>query len=299
MRQDEPTGVDQPDEDASGNKGERAALVPIQEKTVEFYGDSITAALVKVEPGQAEQVYVPIRPICEYLGLDWSAQYRRIKRDEVLVEKLLSVAITATERGKGKGQREVLSLPLDLLAGFLFGLDANRVKPELKEKVTRYRRECYRVLAQAFGEETLPFAYDAGAVRQYEPNPVLLQIREQALALAKLAEQRLNSHDQMFEQVKDAFRHIRQRMDAVERVVRPGDIISDTQAAEISIKVRGLAEYLTSKLGPIDSAGKVHYQSIFGELQRRFGVTSYKLIPQRDYTEVLAFLNDWRKAADN
>ena len=89
------------------------------------------------------------------------------------------------------------------------------------------------------------------------------------------------------------------RLAEVENIVKPGNVISEAQAAEIGIKVKGLAEYLTSKLGPLDSAGKVHYQSIFGELQRAFNVTSYKLIPQRDYAEVLTFLDDWRKAADN
>ena len=286
----------------------------MEEKQVDFYGDEITAALVEVVPGQETQVYVPIRPICDYLGLSWAGQRERILRDEVLTEEFKGVRVTRTpsagKRSTG-GVQEALSLPLKLLPGWLFGIDPSRVKPELKEKIIRYRRECYRVLSQVFQAETAAvteldevdlFSQD---ISPNPPNPVLVQIREQALAMARFAEQqiqaeqRLNAHDQMFEQVKDAFRHIRQRMDAVERVVRPGDIISDTQAAEISIKVRGLAEYLTSKLGPIDSAGKVHYQSIFGELQRRFGVTSYKLIPQRDYTEVLAFLNDWRKAADN
>ena len=62
---------------------EEKALVPIQEKTVNFYGDQIIAVLVEVN-GQRE-VYVPVRPICEYLGLTWSAQLQRMKRDEVLV----------------------------------------------------------------------------------------------------------------------------------------------------------------------------------------------------------------------
>lgn len=39
---------------------------PIEVKDVEFYGDNITAALVKVDGEQ--QVYVPLRPLCEYLG---------------------------------------------------------------------------------------------------------------------------------------------------------------------------------------------------------------------------------------
>jgi hypothetical protein len=39
------------------------------------------------------------------------------------------------------------------------------------------------------------------------------------------------------------------------------------------------------------------YQGIFAELYRRFGVSSYKLIPQAKYQAVLTFLDDWRQRA--
>jgi len=51
-------------------------LVPIEQKTVVFYDDEITA--VVAEANGERIIYVPLRPICDYLGLDWSAQTRRI-----------------------------------------------------------------------------------------------------------------------------------------------------------------------------------------------------------------------------
>src|SRR5215475_8175533 len=108
-------------------------LTPIEVRTVEFYGDEITGALVRA--GDEAQVYVPIRPICDYLGLAWSGQFERIKRDEVLADAIRSVRVTRTERG----EREVVCLPLDMLPGFLFGVNAARVKAELREKIIRYR----------------------------------------------------------------------------------------------------------------------------------------------------------------
>src|SRR5215213_5686161 len=65
----------------------------------------------------------------------------------------------------------------------------------------------------------------------------------------------------------------------------------DAQAAEVSHQVKALAELLTSQ-----EAGKNHYQGIFAELYRRFGVGSYKIIRQEQYAAVLAFLSDWRRA---
>jgi hypothetical protein len=41
--------------------------------TVPFQGDT----LIAVDRGDG--IYIAIRPICERLGLDWSAQFRRVQ----------------------------------------------------------------------------------------------------------------------------------------------------------------------------------------------------------------------------
>ena len=55
-----------------------------------------------------------------------------------------------------------------------------------------------------------------------------------------------------------------------------------------------MAELLTGK-----DASKGHYQTIFVEFYRRFGVSRSKLIPQSRYQAVLAFLHDWRTSVDS
>jgi hypothetical protein len=97
------------------------ALTPIEVRTVEFYGDQITGALVRA--GDEPEVYVPIRPICDYLGLDWSSQRQRLNRDEVLAEGV--VVITIPSEG---GPQKMVCLPPDLLPGWLFGVTTARVK---------------------------------------------------------------------------------------------------------------------------------------------------------------------------
>lgn len=46
-------------------------------------------------------------------------------------------------------------LPLKFLLGWLFGVSANRVKSEMREKIIRYQRESYDVLWEAFQEGRL------------------------------------------------------------------------------------------------------------------------------------------------
>lgn len=83
----------------------------------------VTAALVKVE--QQQEVYVPLRPICEYLGLSGIGQRERIGRDEVLRDALKGVGVTRTPSVNNKravgGPQETLSLPLKYLPGWLLG----------------------------------------------------------------------------------------------------------------------------------------------------------------------------------
>lgn len=119
--------------------GEAAAWPAVQ--AVPFHGMSLTALQVNGAP------YVAIRPICDALGLNWSAQFRRIKRDPELMG---CVAMMATVGEDGR-RRQMLFLPLDHLNGWLFGVDVARVRAELQERMNWYRRECFNVLARHFG----------------------------------------------------------------------------------------------------------------------------------------------------
>ncbi len=131
------------------------ALNPIQEIRINFHGDELLVVLVEV--GGEHRVYVPLRQFCECLGLNWPGQYSRIQRDDVLASETIIVAIT-TALVPIRGQREsypTLCLPLYLLPGWLFGITPSRVKPSLALKLHRYRKECFRVLWQAFQQGRL------------------------------------------------------------------------------------------------------------------------------------------------
>ena len=123
-------------------------LEPIREETIDFYGDEIPAALVVIDEDGRQVVYVPVRPLVEYMGLSWSGQRERIRRDAVLSEMVQGVRVTRTPQEGGS--QIMLCLPLDYINGFLFGINANRIKPELRDQLIIYQRECYQVLAAAF-----------------------------------------------------------------------------------------------------------------------------------------------------
>lgn len=86
--------------------------------------------------------YVAMKPICENIGLDWASQFTRIKRDEVLNSVIVMITTTGADRKIYK----MLCLPIQYLNGWLFGVDTNRVKAEIKETLITYKKECYQAL---------------------------------------------------------------------------------------------------------------------------------------------------------
>ena len=67
--------------------------------------------------------FVPVKPICEAIGIDHSAQVQRIKRHYILD----STVVTLTTVGADGKDREMLCLPLEFVYGWLFTIDANLV----------------------------------------------------------------------------------------------------------------------------------------------------------------------------
>lgn len=103
---------------------------------VKFYGDQLWGYR------QDDDVFVGVKPIVEGMGLAWNGQLERLKRDPILNEGMRITRIPSSG-----GDQEAVCLRLHLVPGWLSGVDANRVKPDLRDKVILYQRECYDVLA--------------------------------------------------------------------------------------------------------------------------------------------------------
>ena len=87
--------------------------------------------------------YVPVRPICERLGLSWSSQISKLNGSP---ERFNCVVIN-TVGGSGDGKnREMTCLSLRKFPAWLFSINANKVRADLKEDVIRFQNECDDVL---------------------------------------------------------------------------------------------------------------------------------------------------------
>jgi hypothetical protein len=110
------------------------------------------------------RVFVAVKPIVAAIGLAWNGQWERIKRSPVLAEGIRMIRTPSAG-----GEQQTLCLPLDMIPGWLMGIDVNRVKAGLRVTLIAFQRECYRVLAAHFG--LIPPAEPAPAVEPFLPAP--------------------------------------------------------------------------------------------------------------------------------
>lgn len=89
---------------------------------------------------------IAVKPICEALGINSNGQIERIKSDSILS----SVNKICLSTGKDKKQYEMFCIPFKYVFGWLFTIDDDKVKPEAREAVIKYKMACYDALYAYF-----------------------------------------------------------------------------------------------------------------------------------------------------
>jgi len=249
-------------------------LVPIEERIVEFYGDEIKGVRVTRSPSGYSEFYVPLRQLCDYLGVSYTGQRERINRDAVLSKKLETIQITTAG-----GPQDMQCLHLDYLNGWLFGINANRVKEAIRERVIRYQEECYVILRDAFQGSASPDA--------------LTQVEQLGQALITLAREqrefdlRMDITEERVDQAAVVVGELTRRVTGIEKRLTPGEAVTEEQASQISQSVKAVAIKMAEK------SGRNEFGGVYGELYRKFGITSYKMLPVGRFEEAMEFLTEW------
>gem|GEM_PF-2049955 len=93
-----------------------------------------------------ENQLIAVKDICEAIGINFVSQYEKLKADPTFQSKLIKVQTNG-------GIQEVFTIPLSKLNGWLFSINPNKVKPEVKEKLIEYKKECFDVLYKHFNSK--------------------------------------------------------------------------------------------------------------------------------------------------
>lgn len=83
--------------------------------------------------------YVPLKPLCKAIGLNWVAQFEKIHRDPALKSQI--VILQCQSNG---GMQSMITLPLGCINEWLIKIPASRYSGKLREKIIRYQRQCYQ-----------------------------------------------------------------------------------------------------------------------------------------------------------
>lgn len=98
------------------------------------------------EVSETGQVYIPVKPICEAIGVAFQAQHLKLQEHEILAPTITLRMIVAAD---GK-LREMVCIPLEYVYGWLFTINAKNVSETAHDSILRYQHECYEILYRHF-----------------------------------------------------------------------------------------------------------------------------------------------------
>jgi len=261
---------------------ENKQLTVIEQREITFYDDQVIA--VKVED---EKIYVPIRPICDLIGVDSASQRQRIDRDLVLSEVVKLCDVVTTSQGQTPQRRTMTALPLDYLNGWLFGINAKRVNENVRPKLLQYQRDCYQVLYEAFGRNEVTAAPDPSIDELLaDDDPTAIAYR-QALAIVNMAREQVLMKVRMQSAESQLHDH-EDRLQMIE--ANYGDdsrYITNAQSTQIAQAVKQIALELGKR------SKRNEFGGVYGEVHRQFSIPSYKQLPAPKFSEAMNFLRQW------
>ncbi|EAA1142901.1 phage antirepressor N-terminal domain-containing protein [Salmonella enterica] len=112
-----------------------AILEAVNTSYVPFNGQQIITAMA------AGVAYVAMKPIVENLGMSWSTQQTKLMKQ---LQKFNCVHMNMVA-ADGK-LRKLLCLPLKKLNGWLFSINPEKVRADIRDKLIKYQEECFTVL---------------------------------------------------------------------------------------------------------------------------------------------------------
>lgn len=89
---------------------------------------------------------IPIKPVCDILGVNYTSQVDKLKEHPIFRSTIPQRGTVAAD---GK-EREMLCIPLRFFSGWLFSINPNNVKEEIKEKLIQFQLKCNDILYDYF-----------------------------------------------------------------------------------------------------------------------------------------------------
>ena len=128
---------------------------------------------------------VAVKPVCEILGVAYPPQYTKLK-EHPLFSSVITLSVTTGSDGKAY---EMVCIPLRYFSSWLFSINPDNVKEEIRDNVLEFQKKCNDVLFDYFFNRA-DFAYKkdkavAKAKEVYDEKAELLRVAKSELKVAE------------------------------------------------------------------------------------------------------------------
>lgn len=256
-------------------------LEPVEQESILFHGQNIVA--VRLADGR---ICVVLRWICESLRLQPGGQVRRIERTASIASELVRVKIQTS------GGKQIM--PAITLKGFpvwILTISPGEIEDkQLKELIIAYQTEAKDALYEYFINKRRFAPPESQAVVPAEP------VRPSAPQLDAPSDIWIEYHQQMIQwhqwkqnmeirvlKVEQRQENTKVRVEKLEKIV---DLILP-HVGGLSSAHRATAKEIVDQISKVS---EVRHQTIWGDLNKTFHVSTYSDIPDEKWPEVQKYL---------
>ena len=100
---------------------------------------------LQVVADEREQL-VAVKPVCEILGVAYPPQYTKLK-EHPLFSSVITLSVTTGSDGKAY---EMVCIPLRYFSSWLFSINPDNVKEDIRDNVLEFQKKCNDVLFDYF-----------------------------------------------------------------------------------------------------------------------------------------------------
>ena len=125
-------------------------------KIINTYPFTFEGEIFDIYFTDSRKFLIPLRPICERMGTDWAAQYRRTKRDPVLDGHLFTITAPVVDKNGLAQDREITCITAQRLHYWFGGISLARLKPDIQKKMLTYKTEMADAVFAYFRSTTFP-----------------------------------------------------------------------------------------------------------------------------------------------
>lgn len=105
----------------------------------------INGISLQVVASESEQL-VAVKPVCEILGVDYPGQFNKLKEHPIFGS---TIGLSPTVGADGK-DREMVCIPMRFFPAWLFSINPDNVKEEIRDNLIKYQLKCNDILYDYF-----------------------------------------------------------------------------------------------------------------------------------------------------